>query len=263
MTRVILYYQTFRTPHGEFISLDSVLYPGTPVTHIHLAAIHFGVDSDNTPYIHLNNRVPSDIYFNPVWKTVQRAVAKNIKIVVMIGGAGGGYASLFSDFNTYYKLLVDFLHQHPYISGVDLDIEEKCDISNIKKLINKLVADFGEEYLITVAPVEGALSSDTPGMGGFCYKELLHSPEGSYLDYLNCQAYNNYSLGSLDAIVNNGYNVTQIVMGMISGQDYKTELAKMVHKYGNRLGGVFIWEYFNAIPSPKGWVENISQLLTN
>ena len=114
----------------------------------------------------------------------------------MIGGAGGGYSTLFSDFDTYYKLLHDLLKEKKFINGIDLDIEEYCNINNIKKLINNIVSDFGDDYIITVAPVQGSLSTDTPGMGGFCYKDLLNSAEGSHIDYINCQAYWNYSLDS-------------------------------------------------------------------
>ena len=261
MNRVIFYYQTFKTSDKKLISLDNILYNDTPVTHIHIAAIHFGVDENNKPYIHLNNRIPTDEYFDDVWKTIQKAVSKNITIVAMMGGAGGGYSTLFSDFETYYKLLYDFLKEKTFISGVDLDIEENCNIDNIKKLINRIVNDFGKDYIITIAPIQGSLSSDTPGMGGFCYKDLMKSKEGSFIDYINCQAYWNYTLDSLESIVKNGYKVEQIVMGMISGQDYKTELENMHNKYGNTFGGVFIWEYFNTIPNPKEWTETIKSIL--
>ena len=262
MSRVIFYYQTFKTQDNELISLDSILYNGSPVTHIHIAAIHFGVGSDSKPYIHLNNRVPTNEYFDGVWKTVQRAVSKNITIVAMICGAGGGYSTLFSDFETYYKLLYNFLKDKPFISGIDLDIEEICDINNIKKLINRIVDDFGKDFIITVAPIQESLSSDIHGMGGFCYKDLMKSTEGSYIDYINCQAYSSYTLDTLDSIINNDYKVEQMVMGMISGQDYKTELEKMYKKYGNAFGGIFIWEYFNTIPSPKEWVKTIANILS-
>ncbi len=146
MCRVIFYYQTMKTPEQQLISLDSILYPGTPVRHLHLAALHFGTDSNHRPYLHLNNRVPTDSYFDEVWQSLQRAVNRKIKLVVMIGGAGGGYASLFSDFDTYYPLLVNFLQSRPYLSGVDLDVEETCNLSQVKMLINRLVTDFGPNF---------------------------------------------------------------------------------------------------------------------
>jgi len=261
MTRVIFYYQTFETLDNTFISLDPILYDNTPVTHIHVSSIHFGVDENKQPYIHLNNYSPYSSKFDNVWKTVQDASKKNISIVAMIGGAGGGYSSLFSNFDIFYDLLYNFLKNKPFISGIDLDIEESVDINNIKKLINKIISDFGEDYIITTAPVLGSLISDNPGMGGFCYKTLLNSKEGSYINYINCQAYYNYTLTSLQKIIDNGYDVNKIVMGMISGESYSTELLKMHQAYGDQLGGIFVWEYFNADPTPKEWLNTISDIL--
>ena len=261
MSKVIFYYQTFKTQNNELISLDSILYNDSPVTHIHVASIHFGLD-DNKPYIHLNNRDPYNEYFDNVWKTINKAYLKGKTIVAMIGGAGGGYSSLFSDFEVYYKLLYDFLKDKSYITGIDIDVEEICDINNIKKLINRITNDFGENYIISVAPVQSSLSNDVPGMGGFCYKDLIKSKEGSYIDYINCQAYNDYTLNALDAIINNSYKVENIVMGMISGQEYKSELEKMVRKYGGQFGGIFIWEYYNTIPSPKEWTKIVADIFT-
>ena len=57
--RIIYYYQTF-------IGLSSILKSDTPVTHIHLSAIHFGVNTDGSPYIHLNNYPPNNKIFDSV-----------------------------------------------------------------------------------------------------------------------------------------------------------------------------------------------------
>ena len=51
------------------------------------------------------------------------------------------------------------------------------------------------------------------------------------------------------------------VMGMMSGQCYQTELAKMYQKYGDKFGGIYLWEYFNAIPTPRGWAETVKKIL--
>ena len=260
MSKIIFYYQTFTDKDNQYILLDPVLYKNTPVTHIHLSSIHFGTDLTQEPYIHLNNRSPYHSYFDPVWNTIQQASSKNIKIVIMIGGAGGGYSSLFSNFDLYYDLLSNLIKNKPCIQGIDLDIEEPCSLDNIKMLINKIVEDFGADFIISTAPIQSSLSNDQPGMGGFCYKDLITSKEGQYIDYINCQAYGSYSLEVLDSIVNNGYSSTKIVMGMLSGQNYQVELKKMVEKYKDTFGGVFIWEYFNTVPSALDWLNNIKTI---
>lgn len=261
MTKIIFYYQTFKTLDNKIIPLDPILYENTKVTHIHVSAIHFALDSNNEPYIHLNNRSPYNCYFDEVWETIELAHQKNIKIVLMIGGAGTAFTNLFNNFDIYYDLLYNLLKNKTFISGVDLDIEEICDLDNIKKLINKLVYDFGKDFIITVAPVLESLINDTPGLSGFIYKNLLNSMEGSYITYINCQAYNNFTLDAYDSIINNGYKPEQIVMGMISGEQYQAELKKISDKYTTYFGGIFIWEYYNALPSPLTWCKTVSALI--
>ena len=92
----------------------------------------------------------------------------------MIGGAGGAYSALFSDFDTYYPLLFKLLRKHRFITGIDLDIEESVNIKDVKKLMNKLISDFGEDLTITMAPVSYALMNDGSGLGGFSFLELYN-----------------------------------------------------------------------------------------
>ena len=96
MSRIIYYYQTFR-------GLDDILVKNTPVTHIHLASVHFGYDGNNQPYIHLNDHSPYHERFDGVWSQIRTADELGIKIVLMLGGAGGGYHSLFSNFSLFYN----------------------------------------------------------------------------------------------------------------------------------------------------------------
>lgn len=265
--KIIYYYQTF-------CGLKSILVKDTCVTHIHLAATHFGYnpshDGHLIPYIHLNNYPPDDPKFNSVWNDL--VVAKNlgIKVILMVGGAGSAFQQLFADFKNFYPLLKKTLIEFKaVIDGVDLDVEETCRLSQIKMLINKLDSDFGKDFIITMAPVQYSLENpNQPGMSGFLYKYLNNSPEGKRINYFNVQAYSSYSLNSLQNIVKNDYSVEKIVMGMLTGQDFeliKTELGKMVSVYGNRFGGVFIWELYDAPPSgitnPSDWVTVMNKII--
>ena len=262
MPRTIFYYQTFKDTNDNLISLEPVLYDTTPLSHIHVSSIHFGIDENQEPYIHLNNRSPYNSYFDEVWEDIENASKKNTKIVLMIGGAGGGYSSFFSNIEMYYDLLYNLLKNKPFINGIDLDIEEACSLDNVKLIINKIVNDFGEDYIISTAPVAASLMHDTPGMGGFIYKDLFNSDEGKFIDYINCQAYYNYSLSTLDKIVNNGYDVSKIVMGLIAGENYEAELKDMYDKYSEQFGGLFVWEYYDTQPSPQDWCKFVESVFS-
>ena len=59
---------------------------------------HFGYIK-NKPYIHLNNNDPNDPTFDILWSDIKIANSLGIKIILMVGGAGGAYTSLFSNYN--------------------------------------------------------------------------------------------------------------------------------------------------------------------
>ena len=251
--RIIFYYQTFS-------SLEDVLYDSTPITHIHLSAIHFGLNYDKNQYIHLNNLSPYDTKFDNVWKDMKKADNLGIKVILMLGGAGSAYTKLFSNFKVYYNLLYELIKNKPYISGIDLDIEEKCSLNNIKFLIRQIVTDFGKDFIITTSSIQESLETDTPGISGFIYKDLINSDEGKYIDYINGQFYIDYTLQAYDDVIENGYKSEKIVMGMI-GNENTNDLSSIVKKYDSNFGGVFIWEYCLAEPSPIEWLKNIDNII--
>ena len=167
--RIIYYYQTF-------VGLKDILTPDTKVTHLHLSSIHFGLDNNNNPYIHLNNNLPNSKLFDSVWSDLESAKQHGIKVILMVGGAGGAFQDLFSNYNSYYPLLKKLiLDKRTIIDGIDLDIEEIVSLNNVENLIKTLKADFGESFIITMAPVQSSIESDQPGMGGFVYKDLYNS----------------------------------------------------------------------------------------
>ena len=48
---------------------------------------------------------------------------------------------------------------------------------------------------------------------------------------------------------------------MLSGEEYEDELKKVYSEYGDKFGGVFVWEYFDS--SPKDWLDTVSEILKN
>ena len=251
--RIIFYYQTFST-------LKPILFPNTPVTHIHLSAIHFGTDNNLQPYIHLNDDSPYSEKFNEMWEEIETASKMGIKIVLMIGGAGTAYQDLFSNFLIFYNMLYRLLKNKSFISGIDLDIEEAVPLEKIEMLISQIKKDFPQEdFIISTAPIQSSLESDVPGMGGFVYKKLLNSDVGKYITYFNGQFYSDYSKDAYDEVIKNGYSPQKVVMGMLSGENYQEEVKKVYGEYGEKFGGVFVWEYFNS--DPMVWLNTMGKIL--
>lgn len=258
--RIIYYYQTFT-------GLEPILEKPCIVTHIHLSSIHFGSNSDNSPYIHLNDHSPNDPKFDQVWTDINKAHQSGIKIILMVGGAGGAFGDLFRDFDTYYSMLYDTIKSNPCIEGIDLDVEESTSLDSIKMLIDRLDKDFGKDFIIAMAPLGDSLMSDYSGMGGFVYKDLYKSPQGQRINYFNGQFYGNYNLDSYIKAVENGYPANKVVIGMVSGDftgahfaDALATVKSIKNKYGD-FGGVFAWEYFDSPPgSPKNsglWAQDM------
>jgi len=265
--RIIYYYQTFAdlTPMLQ-------LSP-QPLTHIILAAIHFGKDATTQqPYIHLNDLEPDDPQFDNVWSQLRLANnVHGINIRVMIGGAGGAYGELFSNYGIYYKMLVDLLTIGPaagLVSGVDLDVEEPTELENIRKLIRDLHKDL-PDLKFTMAPVAGALyDKDGRGMGGFSYIDLLETDEGRLIEWFNGQFYyGDFDVEHFDMSCNNLYGLVgsdQIVMGTEVGQwapndwDKCYSIIKDVKDKYDDMGGVFFWEYYIR---PDNWETNVYNAL--
>ena len=253
--KIIYYYQTFN-------GLQSILTPNTKVTHIHLSSIHFGTDENNNPYIHLNDHNPNDKIFDSVWEDIKKAKQLGIKIILMVGGAGGAFQDLFSNFNTYYSLLKELLlEKKDLIDGIDLDIEEIVNIDNVEHLILEIKKDFGKSFIITMAPIQYSIQHDVIGMGGFIYKDLYNKC-GNLIDYFNVQCYYDYSLDAYKQMIKNGYPEEKIVMGSISSQNFNSnlEVLKNIVKNYINFGGVFNWEYYDA---PKNWSNIVYSELMN
>ena len=255
--KTIYYYQTF-------VGLDKALTHIEDIDVINISSIHFGKDKDGNKSIYLNDNKPYDPIFNELWLQTEKASNQGCTIMFMMGGAGFAYKELFSDFDTYYPFLRDLINNKSFIQGIDLDIEESTTIDQIKMLINQLVKDFGENFIITMAPISPTLQNDGGSMAGFNYKELYLSEEGKHIHWFNTQCYSSFSMNTYETIINNGYPPEKVVMGMESGQfDDKTfhialnEVKKIKDKYPT-FAGVFDWEYLNAPPNkedPSQWAK--------
>ena len=260
--KTIYYYQTF-------VGLHDLMDHVQDIDVIIVSSIHFGKDKNNQENIFLNDNIPYDPIFNNLWYETEKLSVQGCNIMLMMGGAGFAYKELFSDFDTYYPLLKGLIEEKSWIKGIDLDVEETTSIDNIKMLINRLVKDFSDEFIITMAPVSSTLIADGSSFAGFNYKELYNSIEGKYIHWFNTQCYDSYTFETYESIIKNGYPPEKIVMGMESGQfdessfkEALDEIKKIKDKYP-KFSGVFDWEYLNAPPNkedPSEWARLMKQI---
>ena len=244
--KTIYYYQSF-------VGLHKLASHVQDIDVLTISSIHFDKDKHGIPQIYLNDTIPTSPIFTTMWTETESFYNQGVTIMLMIGGAGGAYTELFSNFKVYYPLLKKILQEKTFIGGINLDIEESININNIKMLIRLLKDDF-PNFKLSMAPVAESMITDSPGMGDFSYKELYNSYEGQFIDWYNVQCYNSFSFETYDTIIKNGYPCSKIVMGMESGQFDKTsfqtaldEVKKIINTYPT-MCGVYDWEYFNAPP---------------
>lgn len=282
------YAQSFPTHPTTHLPTASTLRPlltdptlaSDDVLIIYLSSLHFGTDTSSTqpptptPYLHWNdiNVNALEPFWNEIKALCNEAVCR-VEMRMMLGGAGGAYTTYVSAPETYYALLHDFLTAHPFLCGIDLDVEETLDpdparaLTCIQTLITRLYNDFvvprttststtsttARPFAITMAPVAESLVDNYPGMGGFVYRDLKRSSCGPMVSSYNVQAYDEYDYATFQRIVKNGFSADQLVYGMLGDQFEQatpfatamTELQHIMNVYPECGGGgvVGIWGY--------------------
>ncbi|KAI1199968.1 glycoside hydrolase family 18 protein [Nemania serpens] len=278
LPRLILYLQTTHRPDGTpYPIIPLITEPGISITHLIIAAIHINEDPDA---LTLNDHPPSDRRFLTTWAELRIAQASGIAVMGMLGGAAkGSYARLDRDqstFERYYASLYELIRERG-LDGLDLDVEEHMSLAGIVRLIDRLRADFGPGFIITLAPVATALLDARRNLSGFDY-EALEVMRGNQIAWYNAQFYCGWGDASSPVMYNmcvlRGWEPEKVVVGLLTtpenGAGYVPfeilgpTLQQLQRQFPN-FGGVMGWEYFNGRPGgrdrPWGWAQEITKIL--
>lgn len=272
-TRIVVYHQThYRNNDKDYVSILPLLTEPTGITHLIIAAIHL---NDTPGDITLNDHPPDNPLFKPLWSEIQLFQDVGIKVLGMLGGAAkGSFTRLDGDeakFEAFYVPLWGMLRAYKF-DGLDLDVEESMSLSGVIRLIDRLKADFGDAFIITLAPVAPALQRG-PHLSGFEY-DALEVLRGGKISWYNTQFYCGWgSMGDTqgyDLIMACGWPANKVVAGVVTngenGQGWvPDEILQMVivtlmERYPG-FGGIMGWEYFNSLPGgvekPWEWAKFI------
>ncbi|EMC99495.1 glycoside hydrolase family 18 protein [Baudoinia panamericana UAMH 10762] len=281
-SRVILYHQTHHGPNdGPPVSLLPLLTNNTGVTHIIIAAIHVNGEPGN---ITLNDHHYDHERFATLYSEMAWCQASGLKVLGMVGGAAKGSFEMLDRndpqmFETYYVPLRDMLRKHNF-DGIDLDIEEAMSMDGCIRLIDRLRADFGPSFLITLAPVATGLLVGQPHLSGPAFDyHVLEAMRGHEIAWYNTQFYNGWGDANTsfwyETIIATGWKPEKVVFGLLTnpgngGSGYVAQphidsvLRAMRARHPN-FGGVMGWEYFNALPGdrerPWEWAAHMSRVL--
>jgi chitinase len=215
-----------------------------------------------------NDHVPGDPRYLTLWAELRILQASGIKILGMLGGAAkGSFTRLDLDdatFEAYYLPLRDLIRERG-LDGLDLDVEEPMTLAGIIRLIDRLKADFGDTFIVTLAPVAAALISDNPqhNLSGFSY-EALEVMRGKQIGWYNTQFYCGWGdmskTDGFDFMIARGWPANKIVIGMVTNpgngsgwvpfEILQEVLITLKSRYPG-LGGVMGWEYFNSLPGDR------------
>ncbi|KAK7435358.1 hypothetical protein VKT23_019710 [Stygiomarasmius scandens] len=273
--RVVVYYQT-HYKNGQFVSpLPLIGF----VTHLLIAAFHLNFGKVGDDIVHLNDFPPSDPYFAPLWPAIDIMQKNGTKILGMLGGAAPGTYECLTDefFDIYYPPLRDVIRTYN-LDGMDLDVEQSVSPQSIRRIIQTLKSDFGDDFIITLAPVASALT-ESGNLSGFDYIELEGDMRSS-IDWYNAQFYSGFgTFFPEDQYVKiidfeqgiDPSRVTAIVLtnpdngwGYISVDSVEESIGNLMETYGTGWGGVGGWEYFNSLPqenAPWMWAAQMSEAM--
>ncbi|KAI8964914.1 glycoside hydrolase family 18 protein [Daldinia sp. FL1419] len=276
--RIVIYYQTTHDSNGNHISILPLLKePNISVTHLIVAAIHINEDPNG---LTLNDHPPSDPRFVTMWAEMRIAQASDVKVLGMLGGAAkGSYTRLDQDqatFEKYYDPLYNLIRERN-LNGIDLDVEEQMSLAGILRLIDRLRADFGPDFIITLAPVAAALLDVRHNLSGFDY-EALEVMRGRQIAWYNAQFYCGWGDASTPVMyeqcIARGWPAEKVVVGLVTTPEngpgwvpfevLGPTLAVLRRQFP-KLGGVMGWEYFNGLPGgrerPWEWAQRLTKLL--
>ncbi|RYP34322.1 hypothetical protein DL767_004316 [Monosporascus sp. MG133] len=278
LPRIILYHQTIHDRDGNLISILPLLtQPGVSITHLIVAAIHINEDPDG---LTLNNHPPSDPRYTSLWAELRVAQASGVTVMGMRGGAAkGSYARLDGDqeaFERYYAPLHELIRERG-LQGLDLDVEEEMSLAGVIRLIDRLRADFGAAFVITLAPVATALLDARLNLSGFDY-EALEAARGAQIAWYNAQFYCGWGDASnpvmYEMCAARGWAPEKLVVGLVTAPDSGAGWVpfevlgpnlSLLRRRFPRFGGVMGWEYFNGWPGgrerPWEWARHMTRLL--
>ncbi|KAM7204231.1 Glycoside hydrolase superfamily [Naviculisporaceae sp. PSN 640] len=297
LPRLVLYFQTTHetSKRGKLPKPISMLPLITEkqiaLTHLIICSLH--VHSNGT--IHLNDHPPNHPRYHTLWNETAVMKSAGVKVMAMVGGAAAGsFAKDTLDapstpsgnktFEASYSLLHNTLRKYN-LDGIDIDVEEPMSQFGITRLVRRLRADFGLDFIITLSPVATAIEKPPYGkkgavnLSGFDYF-LLDQDEGYLIDFYNAQFYNGWGdLGDnghqYKRIINTGeWDPKRIVAGQLTSPDngygYVDFLqlgwtVAMLRSTFGEFGGIMGWEYFNGEPGgssePWRWAQEMTKIL--
>ncbi|MGW2161217.1 hypothetical protein [Nonomuraea sp. NPDC001699] len=256
--RLVMYYRT-HCDCGLYVSPLPLIERRTGLTHLVVATVRTGEDG----VVRLNGASPDAPDLAQMWDDVQVAQVYGVRALAMIDDL----ARLDDDFETCYPPLRRLLARRR-LDGADLHLTEPVSPSGLARLLDRLRADFGPAFLLTLTPSAGV------------DHDQVFRERGADLAWLNLPMYGGpRSLADpcdYDAVLAEGQvPAGKLVAGAVTSPDnagggyvevdrLAATVAELLYRHPG-MGGVSGWEYYNALPggtdAPWQWAERIGAAL--
>ncbi|KAI1453374.1 glycoside hydrolase [Annulohypoxylon moriforme] len=264
--RIVQYAQTIYAPSSENkVHINELVNSTRPIYATNVIWGTWSIWANKTMTIakdgvNIDPGLSSNSWAWAEMKTVQKA-----GVPVSMGMRGGwGNFNNNSTFDAYYSVLHDTLKKYNF-GGMDFDIEDYTDgnthaikLDPVVKLVQRLRKDFGQDFVITLAPISTAMAGGD-NLSAFSY-EQLEKRCGNDISWYNVQFYYGEdelaSTSTVDAVMKNGWKPERIVVGMMSTPDYDpfvplAKVAKTLHTLNQKypsLKGIDGWDYYDQKP---------------
>ncbi|KAI0802207.1 glycoside hydrolase [Xylaria sp. FL0064] len=242
--RVVQYYGSQTNDDGTKFHID--LLVNNPDNKTYATNVLMGEFDLKPNTMRLNGGdpdAPANDWFWDEIKTVQDA---GVKVSLWLRQGYSLLKNNNSTFDTHYAIVNKTITDHGF-DGIDLDIEDgengctedSMNLADTLHLVKRLRADFGPDFIITLAPVSNALLEEG-SVCCFSYKDLERHA-GPDINWYNAQFYGGSWTG-LKTPAWVGLNET--------GPTIET----LVDKYAD-FGGVGGFDYYDAQPGgyPNPW----------
>ncbi|CCC12730.1 hypothetical protein SMACR_05689 [Sordaria macrospora] len=289
--RLVIYYQTTHDKAVKPISmLPLITEKNIALTHLIICSLHINKDGDIT----LNDHSPIHPRYGTLWQEAQVLRYAGVKIMGMIGGAAVGTFSKDTldsadetVFNRYYNQLWEIIKRYG-LEGLDIDVEQAMSQEDVERLILRLRKDFGQDFIITLAPVASAMTIQGARNGwnlsGFDYRKLMlaQSGAGKEVAFYNCQFYSGFgdagTPNQFHQIISDNQDraltPAKVVIGQLTSPrngwgfvtaGALTDSVKSLRDAYGQIGGIAGWEYFNGQPGgeeePWKWAQVMTTIL--
>ncbi|WP_406340304.1 chitinase [Streptomyces sp. NBC_00648] len=269
---LVMYYRTHHDG-GRYRSPLALTARHTGLTDLVVGTVRL----DTGGVVSLNSALPGAPGPAPMWVDLAALREQGVRVLALLGGRRS-FARLDHGFRTNYPPLKAFL-RHYRLDGLDLRVPEPMSAGVTERLVDRLRADFGADFVISFAPTAAELSGG--GTPSALYYDRLYWSRGDEVDrfHVRMNGGGRDRTAAYERIVARGvippgklvFSAPTSLSGSddetLAGDELKTAVAGLLRRcpgFGGVAGWAY-WEYVDALADPTDepwrWAQEMGAVL--